>query len=91
MALYLENALADFKLGPEEPQSIPQERWLEVPFAVFVHKQEVGDLVVFPRRSYHQAFVDGNQQAPFSVIQWTRMTAESIVDAFHEEIPVQRR
>lgn len=91
MTLYLRQALADYHLEADAALSIPKHQWLEAPFTVFAHTQEVGELIVFPRRSYRQAFVDGDQVDPFSIIQWKRMTTESIVDAFYEENPIRRR
>lgn len=72
-------------------KDMKEESWSELPFAFYEYRQQVGELVVFPRRSYRQAFRNGLNDSSISVIRWSTFTRSSVVEAFYEERPISRR
>lgn len=65
--------------------------WSDVPFPIFECDQKIGDLVIFPPRSYRQVLSPRVQDSSVLFLKWTTSTVSSLVDAFHEELPVSRR
>lgn len=56
------------------PQQLTQEHLQDLPFSIYVYKQERGDLVVLPPRSYHQRLFKGTTAS----YCWSRMAVEGL-------------
>ena len=61
-------------LQPATPPRLDPEHLFDLPFNLYVLKQERGDLVVLPPRSYHQRSFEGATASYY----WSRMTAEGL-------------
>lgn len=69
------------------PQQLTQEHLSDLPFSSYVFKQERGDLVVLPPRSYYQRSFQG-ATASYS---WSRMTVEGLRYAVFYDLHKRQR
>ena len=65
-----------------DPANLP-----DLPFNVYVFKQERGDLVVLPPRSYHQRSFEGTTASYY----WSRMTIEGLRHAVFYDLYKRQR
>ena len=69
------------------PKQLAREHLSDLPFSVYVFKQERGDLVILPPRSYHQRFFEGTTAS----CCWSRMTVEGLRYAVFYDLHKRQR